>query len=197
MRPNAPVKRRGILFVLSGPSGVGKSTIREKLISELGLIYSISATTRTPRIGESEGIDYEFITKEEFQRRVEANEFVEWAWVFGRGYGTPKKRLLDQVNKGSDSLLEIDVQGAKQIRQLQSSLGVEIYYIFLLPLSLNELRKRQQKRGSDSSAEIEKRFQEALVEISHAHESDLVVINEKVEDTVRIISEFIKAARTA
>ncbi|MBI1729848.1 guanylate kinase [Candidatus Acetothermia bacterium] len=191
------MKRDGILFVLSGPSGVGKSTVREKLISELGLIYSISATTRAPRAGEKEGIDYEFITTEEFERRVKANEFVEWARVFGRGYGTPKIQLLVQIKKGNDVLLEIDVQGADQIRMLQSSLGVEIYYIFILPPSLEELRRRQQKRGSDSFVEIEKRFQWALVEISHAHEFDFVVVNKNVEETIGVITEFMKAARSA
>ncbi len=191
------MKRQGILFVLTGPSGVGKSTIREQLIANLGLVYSISATTRSPRPGEQDGVDYQFISKEEFERRVAHGEFIEWAWVFGRGYGTPKEPLLREIAQQRDVLLEIDVQGASQVRGLKESLPTTIYYIFVLPPSLRALKERQSKRASDTPEEINKRVQQALREISHAHEFDLVVINDNLDDAVRVISEFVQAAREA
>src|SRR5262252_2414191 len=147
--------RRGILFIISAPSGTGKTTICKQLTSIVpGLWHSISYTTRKPRAGEEHGREYFFIGETEFQQMVDRNEFVEWARVYGHLYGTPRKTLTDRINQGIDVLLEIDVQGAMQVKKRFD----DAVSVFILPPSMAELRQRLLARASDSSDEIQRRL---------------------------------------
>lgn len=179
---------KGILFVLSGPSGVGKNTVLDELFKNFdGISYSVSATTRERRDGEVEGEDYFFISEEKF-KEIETNDgFIESAVVHGHYYGTPKQFVDKKLAEGEDIILEIDTQGAKQVRDKYP----EAVYIFLLPPSLEELENRLDKRGSENNKSKNIRLNNAREELKEVHNYDYEVINDSLSDAVREIKKII------
>lgn len=179
---------KGLLFVLSGPSGVGKNTVLDELFKNFdGISYSVSATTRERRDGEVEGEDYFFISEEKF-KEIETNDgFIESAVVHGHYYGTPKQFVDKKLAEGEDIILEIDTQGAKQVRDKYP----EAVYIFLLPPSLEELENRLDKRGSENNKSKNIRLNNAREELKEVHKYDYEVINDSLSDAVREIKKII------
>src|SRR5215213_9343977 len=168
-------QRRGLLIVLSSPSGAGKTTISRMLLdADPEITMSVSATTRPKRPGEVEGVDYYFVEDAEFDRMIRDNEFVEWAPVFGYRYGTPKAPVKDALREGRDILFDIDWQGTQQ---LKAAMGEDLVRIFILPPSMKELERRLQERGTDPVDVIADRMARATGEISHWAEYDYVLIN--------------------
>lgn len=187
-----PLQRRGLLYVLSSPSGAGKSTIARMLLeSDDGVALSVSATTRPMRPGEVHGKDYFFVTDEEFDRMVEAGEFLEWAHVFGRRYGTLNAEVRKTLAAGQDVLLDIDWQGTQQLKQVDP----DIVRVFILPPSMEELERRLRHRGTDSEEVIEGRMSRAAAEISHWAEYDYVLINNDAERCRSLVLNILKAER--
>lgn len=185
--------RRGLMLILSSPSGAGKTTIARKLLAEDDEIAaSVSVTTRPMRQGEVEGKDYYFVDKAEFDRMVEDNEFYEWAVVFGNCYGTPKAHIRDRLKAGGDVLFDIDWQGTQQLYQKAQA---DVVRIFILPPSLEELRRRLTGRGTDSPEVIAARMDRAQAEISHWDGYDYVVINDDVEGCFDKVREILAAER--
>jgi guanylate kinase len=173
------ISRRGLLFVMSSPSGAGKTTLSRKLIEADGNIaMSVSVTTRKPRPGEVDGKDYYFITKEKFEAMIEAKQLLEWANVFGNLYGTPRAPVEEALAKGRDVLFDIDWQGTQQMAQAMED---DLVRLFILPPNADALRTRLIGRNQDASSVIAKRMAEAGREISHWPEYDYVVVNEVVE----------------
>lgn len=182
----------GLLVVISGPSGAGKGTICKKLKEVMkDLKVSVSATTRGPRAGEVEGESYFFLKEEEFIKRINNDEFLEYAKVYGNYYGTPKKEVFKQLEDGNDIILEIDIQGALQVKKNYPR-GV---FIFILPPSLNELQNRIEGRGTDSKEVILRRMQCAYDELNYAFEYDYIVLNDEVESAVEKIVHIINAEK--
>lgn len=182
----------GLLIVISGPSGVGKGTVCKRLLSQNSNIsLSVSATTRQARPGEIDKVSYYFITKEEFEEMVERGEFLEYAYVHGNYYGTPKKYVLDKVKSGQDVLLEIDIQGALKVKEIYPD-GV---FIFIMPPSMEELKKRIINRGTETEEAIAKRFEAAYKEIEYVFKYDYAVLNDEVENAVKKIESIIDAER--
>ena len=185
--------RRGLLIVLSSPSGAGKSTLSRMLMAADGDIsMSISATTRPIRPGEREGVDYHFVDDRQFDRFIDAGEFVEWAPVFGYRYGTPKAPVKAALKDGRDILFDIDWQGTQQ---LHAAMGEDLVRIFLLPPSMGELERRLQERGTDSEAVIADRMGRAAAEISHWAEYDYVLVNRDAELCLEQIRTIVAAER--
>jgi guanylate kinase len=179
---------KGKLIVISGPSGSGKTTICEKLVQSMPEIErSISFTTRAARRGEKDGRDYFFVSKEEFQKRIKENVFLEYAQVFDNYYGTSKNWVLDKIELGKDVILSIDVQGAAQIKKNLS----KAMFIFLLPPSMKVLEDRLKKRATDGAEEIEKRLKIAKEEMAEVGNYDYTIINDKVDDAVEKIKTLI------
>ena len=186
------LKKRGKLYVVSGPSGCGKTTLCAKLLKkELGLTRSVSVTTRIPRAGEKRNRDYIFNTKEFFLKDVKNKRFLEYAKVFGNYYGTPKKFVLEMLKKNKDILLNIDVQGAAQIKRNFK----EAVLIFILPPSLKVLCKRLQTRSTDTKKEVEKRLEVAEKELNAVNVYDYIVLNDKLSAATKDIVAIIKADR--
>jgi len=184
--------QRGILFVLSGPSGVGKGTVLDHLMEDYKDInYSVSATTREPREGEVDGLDYFFIGKEKFNQMKKEDKFLETAQVHGNYYGTPKGYVEDCLKRGDDIILEIDIQGAKQIKEKFK----DAVYIFLLPPNYEELKNRLEKRDSESEASLKTRLKNASEEISEMENYDYRIVNDKIQDTVKEVKKVIKKER--
>lgn len=182
----------GLLIVISGPSGAGKGTICQKLKEDLKeLRVSVSATTRNKRVGEIEGESYFFINEEEFEKKIKDGEFLEHAKVYGNYYGTPRVEVLEQIKKGYDVILEIDIQGALQVKE-NFPKGV---FIFILPPSLKELQNRIETRGTDSKEVILRRMQCAYDELNFAFEYDYVVMNDEVLVAVEKIKHIISAEK--
>lgn len=182
--------KRGILFVLSGPSGVGKGTVRKRLFERRpNLKYSISVTTRQKRPGEKDGVDYFYKTKEEFKRLIEQNELLEYAQYVDNYYGTPRQYVENMLNKGYDVFLEIEVQGALQVKETFSE-GV---FIFLYPPSFNDLKKRITRRGTETEDLVEYRLNKAAKEMMMMDHYDYIVINDRVEQAVEKIQAIIKS----
>ena len=182
----------GLLVVISGPSGAGKGTICKRLKEEVrDLKVSVSATTRKPREGEIEGNSYFFINEEDFIKKINNDEFLEYAKVYGNYYGTPKKEVFKQLEDGNDIILEIDIQGALQVKNNYPK-GV---FVFILPPSLTELNNRIEKRGTDSKEVILRRMQSAYDELDYAFEYDYVVVNDEVEAAVEKIKYIIFAEK--
>jgi guanylate kinase len=187
-------RRRGLLIVLSSPSGAGKSTISRLLLESDGEVaMSVSATTRPPRPGEVNGVDYFFVDDAEFDRMIEAHEFVEWAHVFGHRYGTPKAPVKQALRRGSDILFDIDWQGA---RQLEPDFGEHLVTIFLLPPSMTELEQRLHTRAQDSEAVIADRMRRAADEIDHWAEYDYVLVNRDMEVCLAQVQAIVSAERS-
>ena len=182
--------KRGLLIVLSGPSGVGKGTVRAAIFSkgEQKFVYSISATTRLPRTGETDGIDYFFKTREEFEQMIQNKQLLEYAEYVGNYYGTPLEYVENTLAKGKDVFLEIDVQGAIQVRELMPD-GV---FIFLTPPDLNELESRIVNRGTDSDEVIAKRMKPAREELELMKYYDYSVVNDTVDNAVQKIEAIIQ-----
>jgi len=185
-------KKKGLLIVLSGPSGAGKGTICKALMKkEKNLKLSISATTRQPRSGEIEGKNYFFKSEEEFEKMIENDSFLEWAKVYDHYYGTPKDFVLKNLEEGNDVVLEIDIQGALKIKEKFPE-GV---FIFILPPSMEELKNRIKKRGTETEEEIIKRFKSAYEELNYVSRYNYVVINDSVEEAVEKIKAIIIAEK--
>ena len=180
---------KGLLYVISGPSGAGKGTICKRVLDELDIDLSISMTTRNPREGEVHGVNYYFVTREEFQERIAEDGFFEYAQVYENYYGTPKQMVMEQLAKGRDVLLEIDTQGALNVKKAYPE-GVAI---FLLPPSLEELRKRLTGRGTETPEAIELRLSKTLNEISCMTEYDYCVVNDNLEVAVDQVVSIMKA----
>ena len=182
--------RPGELFIVSGPSGVGKGTICKRLIEETeGIELSVSATTREPREGEVDGVNYYFMDKDAFQERIDQGGFLEYAEVFGNFYGTPLKPVEEKLAKGIDVLLEIDVQGGAKVKEVYP----EGIFLFILPPSLEELRNRLIKRGKDSMEVIEHRLSIAMEEIRQMFGYDYFVVNDDLEEAVRLVKAIVTA----
>ena len=187
------LQRRGLMFILSSPSGAGKTTIAQRLLREDGAIgLSVSATTRPPREGEGAGRDYHFVSQAEFARMVGADEFYEWATVFGHSYGTPKAQIRAGLKVGKDFLFDIDWQGTQQLFQKDQQ---DVVRVFILPPSLDELRRRLVGRGTDSDAVIDARMARAQAEISHWDGYDYVVVNDDIEVCFAKVSQILAAER--
>lgn len=182
--------KRGLLIVLSGPSGVGKGTVRAAIFSkgEQKFVYSISATTRLPRTGETDGVDYFFKTREEFEQMIQNKQLLEYAEYVGNYYGTPLEYVENTLAKGKDVFLEIDVQGAIQVRDLMPD-GV---FIFLTPPDLNELESRIVNRGTDSDEVIAKRMKTSREELELMKYYDYSVVNDTVDNAVQKIEAIIQ-----
>lgn len=188
----------GKLFIISGPSGAGKGTIANRILEETDLAFSVSMTTRAPREGEIDRVHYFFVSKEEFQKNVEADGFLEHANVYGRRYGTPKAPILEKLKNGTDVLLDIEMQGALQIKENYPD-GV---FIFILPPSMSELRKRLTGRGTETQEAIEMRLSNTLKELSYVEKYDYLVVNGELDEAVNrvkaiIIAEHSKVTMTA
>lgn len=187
------LKRRGLMFVLSSPSGAGKTTISHMLLEADGDIkLSVSCTTRAPRPGEIDGEHYHFVTDAEFDRMVEEDDFYEWAHVFGNRYGTPKGHIRGALKDGQDFLFDIDWQGTQQLYQKDRQ---DVVSVFILPPSLPELRRRLESRAQDSADVITSRMDRARGEISHWAEYEYVVINDNVDACFRKVREILHAER--
>lgn len=182
----------GIVFIVSAPSGAGKTTLTRRVLGLYPeMTLSVSCTTRAPRTGETSGEDYHFVSERVFRRRLDAGEFAEWAEVHGSLYGTPRLGLERQLRKGQDVLLDIDVQGARQIKQhFQSAVA-----IFVLPPSLTELRRRLAARGTDERKTIEQRWLRAQDEIQEIEGYDYFIVNRDVDDAVARLAAIIAAER--
>jgi guanylate kinase len=186
--------RRGLMFILSSPSGAGKTTIAHRLLTEESdrMKLSVSVTTRPMRPGEVEGRDYYFVDDDKFAQLVEDDAFFEWAEVFGHCYGTPKAEIRDQLKRGEDFLFDIDWQGTQQLYQRAQG---DVVRVFLLPPSIGELEHRLRSRGTDSDEVIRSRMDRARAEISHWDAYDYVVINDDVEACFGKVRMILEAER--
>ena len=187
------LSRRGLMFILSSPSGAGKTTISRMLLeadSEIKL--SVSVTTRPPRPGEVEGVHYHFVSDDDFERMVEEDDFYEWAPVFGYRYGTPKGHIRAALKEGQDFLFDIDWQGTQQLYQKDQQ---DVVRVFILPPSIAELRRRLETRATDDGQVIDARMERARAEISHWDAYDYVVINEDVNACFAKVAEILHAER--
>lgn len=178
--------------MVSAPSGAGKSTLIKRLLASVpGLKFSVSYTTRPPRADEKNGRDYFFVSRERFRRMIAAAEFVEWADVFGNFYGTSRRQLRAAQEAGQDVLLDIDVQGHRQVRKRLP----EAVSVFVLPPSLQELGRRLRRRHSDAPEVITRRLKEARREIRHWPEYDYLVVNDRLPVATRALQAVVRAAR--
>jgi len=185
--------RRGLLFILSSPSGAGKSTIARMILeSDEKISLSVSVTTRPPREGEVDGVDYHFIDDAAFQQLVDDNAMLEWARVFDHRYGTPKAAIKQGLKDGQDFLFDIDWQGTQQLYQRAEG---DVVRVFILPPSIKQLHERLRNRGTDSEEVISRRMAQAQSEISHWDGYDFVVINDDVDTCFDKVCEILHAER--
>lgn len=185
------MNQKGILIVLSGPSGAGKGTICKALLEKADFWLSVSATTRQPRAGEVEGKNYYFLTKEEFEDRIKKDDFLEYARVYGNYYGTPKSSVIEAIENGKDVILEIDIQGALKVKEAYPG-GV---FVFILPPSMEELKNRIIQRGSETQESLMTRFKSAYQEINYVSKYNYAVVNDTVDEAVRKIQAIIAAEK--
>ncbi len=186
------MNKEGLLIVVSGPSGAGKGTICKAFLNKNDEIkLSVSATTRKPREGEIHGVNYYFTPKEEFKEMIQKGEFLEYAKVYDNFYGTPKASVLETLSKGKDVLLEIDIQGAMQVKEKYPN-GV---FVFILPPSLEELKNRIVGRGTESEEDIKKRFGSAFSEIQQIENYDYFIFNDELEKSVNELEVIIYAEK--
>ncbi len=187
------LKRRGILFVLSSPSGAGKTSIARYILDkDKNIKLSVSLTTRKKRKNEKAGIDYDFISKDVFETKIKNNFFIEWATVFGNYYGTSREKVQKTLQEGNDVLFDIDWQGTQQ---LSDNKDFDLVTIFILPPSKTALEKRLNNRAQDSKIEVIKRMSQASDEISHYMEYNYIVINNNLEDASNQVLSILKAER--
>ncbi len=182
---------KGRLIVFSAPSGCGKGTILEEARKTENFFLSISATTRSPREGEVHGVNYYYITREDFESRISSGDMLEYAEYCGNYYGTPLKEINEKLENGTDVILEIEVQGAMKVKELCP----DALLIFVMPPSIGELRRRLNKRGTESEEIIDKRVNEAVEEIGYASKYDYVIVNDVLEDAVSDFRTVIKAEK--
>lgn len=183
---------KGVLLIISGPSGVGKGTVVKKLVEEQKNIkLSISATTRKPRPGEEHGREYFFLEKEEFIRLIDENKILEHAQYCENYYGTPAKYVDESLEKGEDVILEIEVQGAQQVKKMRP----ETVMIFIVPKSMDILKKRLSGRGTEDEKTIKRRLETAVSELKLAYQYDYVVVNDDLDDCIFDILSIIKAEK--
>lgn len=180
---------KGMLIVVSGPSGCGKGTVLAEILKSDRIFYSVSATTRSPRPGETDGVNYYFLTKEKFEQLIEEDGMLEYASYCGNYYGTPKKPVEDMLEQGKHVILEIEVQGAMKIMEKRP----EALFVFILPPSLKELERRLNKRGTEAEDVIKKRLGEAAGEIKLAYKYDYAVINGELSEAVDDLKAIIRA----
>ncbi|PRR86442.1 Guanylate kinase [Clostridium luticellarii] len=185
------MEKKGLLIVISGPSGAGKSTVCKALTKKNKFWISVSATTRAPRKGEVNGVNYYFLTEEDFKDKIKNNNFLEHAEVYGNYYGTPRSQVLKAIEEGKDVILEIDIQGALMVKEAYPE-GV---FVFILPPSMEELKKRIINRGSETSESFTTRFNSAYREINYVSKYNYVVINDTVDNAVRNIESIIMAEK--
>lgn len=189
-------RRLGILFVVSAPSGAGKSTLLAALRQTPDFVYSVSCTTRAPRPGEIDGEDYYFVTQEEFQRRLAEGEFLEHAQVHGNYYGTLRSTIVQQLHDGMDVLIDIDVQGARQIREDSNAIIRDsVADIFIMPPSMAELRRRLIKRGTETPEQIEIRLHNAATEMELWRDYRYTIISGSVEEDLQKFRAIMRAER--
>ncbi len=187
------VERRGLMFVLSSPSGAGKTTLSRRLIERVeGLSLSVSATTRTMRPGEIDGRDYEFVDEATFSAMVERNDLLEWAVVFDNRYGTPRAPVDAALASGRDVLFDIDWQGTQQLREKARA---DVVSVFILPPSAADLERRLHSRAQDADDVIRERMDRASHELSHWAEYDYIVINQNIDDAFAEVQSILKAER--
>lgn len=184
-------KNKGLLIVISGPSGAGKGTICKALLEKRDFWLSVSATTRVPRQGEVQGESYYFLTKEEFEKKIEEKDFLEYANVYGNYYGTPRSKVIEKLNTGKDVVLEIDIQGALKVKEAYPK-GI---FIFILPPSMEELKNRIIKRGSETEESLMRRFKSAYKEINYVSKYNYAVINDEIDSAVSKIESIITAEK--
>jgi guanylate kinase len=185
------LNERGLLVVLSGPSGVGKGTVRKALFELEGhdLVYSISMTTREPRDGEVEGEDYYFVSREEFEHRIKEDGFLEYAEFVGNYYGTPKDKVEEQMEQGKEVVLEIEIQGALQVREKAK----DAVFVFIAPPTKEALYRRLLRRGTEDPETIQRRMDKAEREFPLAHKYDYIVVNDEVTNAADRILAIIRA----
>lgn len=182
-------KKLGSIFVISAPSGSGKTTIASKLVQRIpNLSYSVSVTTRKPRQGEINSKHYYFVTEDEFKRKIKNNELIEWTKVYGDYYGTPKKFLLDSINKNRDVIMDLDIKGALNIKKMFPQNSTTI---FLMPPSLKELKARLRKREKNNFSNIKKRILEVKKEIPFSKKYDYIVVNDTLSTAIKKIEKII------
>ncbi|SHF31618.1 MULTISPECIES: guanylate kinase [Caloramator] len=186
------MKNKGLLIVISGPSGAGKGTICRALLEKHPEIkLSVSCTTRSPRQNEVEGINYYFISKDKFKQMIDKDEFLEYAEVYDNYYGTPRENVERILNEGNDIILEIDIQGALKVKEKYPE-GV---FVFIMPPSMEELKNRIKKRGSETEESLLKRFKSAFQEINYVANYNYVIVNDVVEDAVERLEAIIIAEK--
>lgn len=187
-----PIARRGIMLVLSSPSGAGKTTIASRLLKDAGIEISISHTTRMKRKGEKDGKDYHFVDRETFTRMRDQDAFLEWAVVFDNYYGTTRRPVEEALAAGRDVLFDVDWQGARKLRETAKD---DVVAVFILPPTAAELEERLKVRAEDSDETVRRRMQGASNEIQHWDEYDYVVINHDVEQSVTSLRAILAAER--
>ncbi|MFW5649053.1 MAG: guanylate kinase [Candidatus Alkaliphilus sp. MAG34] len=184
--------RKGLLIVVSGPSGAGKGTICKRLLeNNPQMKISISATTRKPRAGERNAVNYYFISEDKFKRMIYEQKFLEYAIVYDNYYGTPEQYVIDNLQNGNDVLLEIDIVGALQIKKKFK----DAVFVFILPPSLEELKNRIVGRGTEKLSDIEKRYDAAISEIKQVMKYDYVIVNDNVSEAVQDIEAIMRAEK--
>ncbi len=182
---------RGLLIVVSAPSGCGKGTLLAEILKDNDYYYSVSATTRSPREGEVDGVNYHFATREEFEDLIKSDGMLEYAQYCGNYYRTPKKEVEKKLSEGKNVILEIEVQGAMQVKEI----APEGVFVFILPPSVSELKKRLLKRGTEEISVIEKRVSEAVGEIKYAEKYDYVIVNDDLSKAVDDFKMVISAEK--
>ena len=185
------MKNKGLLLVVSAPSGCGKGTILGEILKDDSFYYSISATTRAPREGEQDGVNYHFITKEEFEQRIAQGGMLEYAQYCGNYYGTPKKEVEQMREAGRDVILEIEVEGAMKVR----ALCPDAVFLFIAPPSGEELRRRLNKRGTEAAEVIEERVSQASRELSYANRYDYIIVNGELEKAIQDFRTVVRAEK--
>ncbi|WP_462282836.1 guanylate kinase [Ruminococcus champanellensis] len=185
------MKNKGLLLVVSAPSGCGKGTILGEILKDDSFYYSISATTRAPREGEQDGVNYHFITKEEFEQRIAQGGMLEYAQYCGNYYGTPKKEVEQMRDAGRDVILEIEVEGAMKVR----TLCPDAVFLFIAPPSVEELRRRLNKRGTEAAEVIEERVSQASRELSYANRYDYIIVNGELEKAIQDFRTVVRAEK--
>ena len=185
---------QGELFIISAPSGAGKTTVLKRALASLeSVVFSVSHTTRRPREGEEEGKDYFFVTQQEFMSLREAGGFLEWAEVHGNLYGTSREAVESFMSEGVDVILDIDVQGA---RQLRDNTEIDGHFIFIVPPSWQELQKRLKGRGTETKESLAIRHSNAQEEMANLHLYDFVVVNDMIENAVEMLRSIVIAQRS-